>query len=433
MVSLSLLSNKEWANRCLNDGEFQLASRHWDGGVRLNIGDETLELFLVDGEQSPVNKNPSGMIEVSGLAAVWEDVLRIHPKRFHNDVMANISQRCGLKRQGAAVVFAQYYAAAMRAVELLRPSLIDVEAGSETGPEIDSETLSQIMPHDNQPQGTIDAPIGRYVHLNLEGHDHRIYFEEAGQGIPLLMQHTAGCHSSQWRHLFEFPEITERFRLIAYDLPCHGKSIPPVGVAWWDEQYLLKGAFLRSIPVKLSEALELVDPVFMGCSVGGLLALDLAHKHAEVFRAVISVEGALKIEGKLADYGELYHPQVNNEYKGRLMEGLMAPSSPKPYRKETSFVYACGWPPAFIGDLYYYVQEYDLRKDAAEIDTNAVDVHILSGEYDYSGTSELGKAAHEAIPGSTWQDMKGVGHFPMSENPQAFRKYLLPILDRIAS
>jgi pimeloyl-ACP methyl ester carboxylesterase len=171
----------------------------------------------------------------------------------------------------------------------------------------------------------------------------------------------------------------------------------------------------------------------MGCSVGGLLALDLAHKHSDVFRAVISVEGALKIAGKLTDYGELYHPQVNNEYKARLMDGLMATSSPKPYRKETSFVYACGWPPVFLGDLYYYVEEYDLRQDAAEIDTNAIGVHILSGEYDYSGTSELGKAAHEAIPGSTWQNMEGVGHFPMSENPQAFREYLLPILDRIAS
>ena len=29
--------------------------------------------------------------------------------------------------------------------------------------------------------------------------------------------------------------------------------------------------------------------------------------------------------------------------------------------------------------------------------------------------------------------MTGVGHFPMSENPQAFIDYLLPLLDRIAS
>ena len=246
------------------------------------------------------------------------------------------------------------------------------------------------------------------------------------------MQHTAGCHGSQWRHLFEMPEISSRFRLIASDLPCHGKSLPPVEQEWWSETYNLQGEFLRSIPVKLAEALNLDRPVFMGCSVGGLLALDLAHKHADLFRAVVSVEGALEIGGSTAELKELWHPQVNNEYKARLMDGLMAPTSPKPYRKETSFVYASGWPPAFLGDLCYYMDEYDLRASAGEIDTNKVGVHILSGEYDYSGTAELGQEAHAAIAGSTWVEMKGVGHFPMSENPVAFAEYLLPILQNIS-
>ncbi|MBT4492176.1 MAG: alpha/beta hydrolase [Gammaproteobacteria bacterium] len=327
-----------------------------------------------------------------------------------------MSHGLGISRSGDPVTCAQYFAAAARAVELLRPAA----------------DRGETLPHDSRPNGTIDAPIGRYVHLNLAGHDHRIYFEEAGQGIPLLMQHTAGCHGSQWRHLFEYPEITDRFRLIAYDLPCHGKSVPPVSQDWWDEQYLLRGEFLRSIPVKLAEALNLDGPVFMGCSVGGLLALDLAHKHADTFRAVISLEGTLNVDGRLEDMGELWHPQVNNEYKARLMDGVMSPTSPKPYRKETSFVYACGWPPVFYGDLCYYVEDYDLRGQAGEIDTSQVGVHILSGEYDYSGTAELGKEAHEAIPGSTWAEMKGVGHFPMSENPAVFVEYLKPILDQIS-
>jgi hypothetical protein len=29
--------------------------------------------------------------------------------------------------------------------------------------------------------------------------------------------------------------------------------------------------------------------------------------------------------------------------------------------------------------------------------------------------------------------MKDVGHFPMSENPEAFLKYLMPVLERIKS
>jgi pimeloyl-ACP methyl ester carboxylesterase len=183
--------------------------------------------------------------------------------------------------------------------------------------------------------------------------------------------------------------------------------------------------------VTLASVLQLDRPVFMGCSVGGLLALDLARRHADIFRAVISVEGALKIEGDPKALGLLWHPQVSNDYKARLMNGLMSPVSPEALRKETSFVYASGWPPAFIGDLYYYVVDYDLRREAAAIDTNKVAVHILSGEYDTSGTLELGRAAHEAIAGSTWSAMKDVGHFPMSENPDAFIGYLLPMLENI--
>lgn len=415
-MTISLPSAQQWAEACAADGEFQQASRHWDGGLRLQIGDTQLEIAVQDGQvRAGASATSAGIITYRGSEKVWSRVLAQVPQRFHNDLMANLTTAQGLARETAAVVHAQYYPAVMRAVELLRPA----------------PAAYPLRAGDVGQAGRLDAPVGRYIHLNLGGFDHRIYFEEAGQGIPLLLQHTAGCHGSQWRHLFEVPEITERFRLIAYDLPCHGKSLPPVEQAWWAETYNLQGDFLRSVPLQLAAALDLQDPVFMGCSVGGLLALDLAHQHPDAFRAVISVEGALKIEGSHGELGELWHPQVSNEYKARLMDGLMSPTSPQAYRKETSFVYASGWPPAFLGDLYYYVEEYDLRQTAGEIDTNKVGVHILSGEYDYSGTAELGQAAHQAIAGSTWVEMQGVGHFPMSENPQAFIEYLMPILESI--
>ena len=83
--------------------------------------------------------------------------------------------------------------------------------------------------------------------------------------------------------------------------------------------------------------------------------------------------------------------------------------------------------------LHYYLVDYDLRAEAAGIDTQKVAVHILSGEYDASGTMELGQAAHAAIPGSTWTGMEDVGHFPMSENPEAFLAYLKPVLESLKS
>jgi pimeloyl-ACP methyl ester carboxylesterase len=420
-----LPSEEHWAERCAADGEFRLAARHWTGGLCLEVGEESLALTLNGGVPAAGRSaDDAGLLIYRGPAEVWSRLLAPVPVRFHNDLLANVSLGLGISRSGDPLLHDQYYAAVMRAVELLRESSA---ARPAVVPGAGTTRAAGPSP------GTFDAPVGRYVHIAVDGHDYRIYFEEAGQGVPVLLQHTAGCHGSQWRHLLEEPRITSRFRLIAYDLPFHGKSLPPSDKAWWAEPYRLDGRFLRAVPLRLAEVLDLDRPVFMGCSVGGLLALDLARRHPAALRAVIAVEGALKVEGDPDALTGFWHPQVSNEYKARAMEGLMSPLSPQPLRKETSFVYAAGWPPAFLGDLHYYLTEFDLRAEASAIDTGRVGVHILSGEYDYSGRSELGRAAHEAIRGSTFTEMAGVGHFPMSENPQRFIDYLLPVLEQVAA
>lgn len=410
----ALPTSEQLAEICSSDGELRLASRHWTGGLRLRIGEAPLDLRFENGVVSAgPPASDSGTIAISGPVEIWRGLLASVPPRFLNDL--GPAEGAGLRVEGSRVTYAQYYGTIMRVVELLRPAA--PKAGS--------------IRNEGSPTPRFDSPVGRYVHLELEGHDHRIYFEEAGKGIPLLLQHTAGCHGSQWRHLFETPEITEHFRLIAYDLPFHGKSLPPTGRAWWTETYALRGAFLRSVPVSLARALDLDRPVFMGCSVGGLLALDLALHHSDEFRAVISLEGVLKVPGTVDVLQELWHPQVSNEYKARLMDGLMSPTSPTAYRKETSQIYSAGWPPVFLGDLNYYLTEFDLTEAASRIDTSRTAVHILTGEYDFSATVEGSRAAHAAIAGSTFTEMKAVGHFPMSENPDAFLGYLLPVLDQI--
>ena len=105
---------------------------------------------------------------------------------------------------------------------------------------------------------------------------------------------------------------------------------------------------------------------------------------------MISVEGALSIGGSLDALGDLWHPQISNEYKARLMDGLIS----RHIKKRPLFTPVVGH--AFIGDLYYYMQDLTLPIKH-KIDTNQVGVHILSGEYDYSGTSELGKAADQGV------------------------------------
>ena len=185
------------------------------------------------------------------------------------------------------------------------------------------------------------------------------------------------------------------------------------------------------MPVTLARELSLDRPVFMGCSIGGHLAADLAAYYPGVFRAAIAVEGALASPAR-RDLSYLHHPHVSNEFKAALMYGITAPQSPEAFRRETAWVYSQGAPQVFKGDLHYYTVEHDLTERAATIDTTKTALYVLTGEYDWSSTPAMGQALASKVPGATFRMMPGVGHFPMSENPARFRDYIRPVLDEIA-
>ena len=53
----------------------------------------------------------------------------------------------------------------------------------------------------------LEPIVGRYLQLRYNELDYRIFFEEAGQGVPLLCLHTAGADSRQYRHLLNDAEV----------------------------------------------------------------------------------------------------------------------------------------------------------------------------------------------------------------------------------
>jgi pimeloyl-ACP methyl ester carboxylesterase len=274
-----------------------------------------------------------------------------------------------------------------------------------------------------------DRTLGRYLHLDVAGRSYRVYFEECGRGIPLLLQHTAGADGRQWRHLLEDPWITDHFRVIAWDLPYHGKSLPPEGVRWWQETYRLKLDFFLEFIEKIARALDCERPVFMGCSMGGHIAIDLARFRPGLCRAVIGVEAASHTPSVGLDF--LDHPRIGNDVKDALMVGLTSPRSPEALRREVGWMYAQGAPAVFRGDLAFYAEEHDLRGELDWIDTSRTSVYVLSGEYDWSATPAASLELANAIRGAEFTLMRGLGHFPMAEDPTAFRAHLVPVLEKI--
>jgi len=276
----------------------------------------------------------------------------------------------------------------------------------------------------------LEPIVGRYVSFNIAGRSNRVYFEEAGDGIPLVCLHTAGADSRQYRHMMCDPDITSRYRVIAFDLPWHGKSYPPEG--WQDEEYRLSTELYVATILAFCNALALDRPALIGCSIGGRIVLQLAHQHAERFRALIGVEAA-DFQEPWYDTAWLHRGDVHGgEVCAALVSGLVAPQSPAAHRHETLWQYMQGGPGVFRGDLYFYRVDADLRGKLEGIRTDLCPLYLLTGEYDFSCTPEDTLRTAAGIPGAQVTVMRELGHFPMSENPRQFRRYVLPVLDAIA-
>lgn len=281
--------------------------------------------------------------------------------------------------------------------------------------------------------GDIEHAVGKYVHLSFEGQDYRVYFEEAGGGVPLVCLHSAGADSREWRHILEDEDITSKFRVIAFDLPRHGKSNPPP--AYYKEQnhYRLNTKLYTGIIMAFIDALKLEMPVIIGSSMGGRVCYPLEKNYGEKLRAFIVVASSWALaSGRSVGLEWVYHPHVHGgEACATFTYGLMAPQSPEDYRREVWWVYSQGGPGVYQGDLYWGATEADFRNLATGLDGKKF--FFLTGEYDFSAKPETTKQTANMIKGAECVIMKNLGHFPMSENPSAFKEYLMPVLQKILS
>ena len=119
-----------------------------------------------------------------------------------------------------------------------------------------------------------DPIVGRYVYVTCQGKTYRTYYEENGEGIPLVCLPLEQMAASIAINCD--PDISANFRTIVFDVPRHGKSLPPAGWHLEEDEYKLQ--LLFRIHIEFCRALELHKPVIMGQSMGGNiceLALDM--------------------------------------------------------------------------------------------------------------------------------------------------------------
>ena len=276
---------------------------------------------------------------------------------------------------------------------------------------------------------SIEPIIGQYVTVKVAGTLRRIYFEAAGQGRPVLCLHTAGADTRQWRHLMNDAEITAQNRLIAFDMPWHGKSLPPEGFQT-DEYMLTTEAYIETI-LAVVDALSLDKPILAGCSMGGRIALQLAALHAERFSGFIAIE-ASDFQPAWYDIDWFHRPDAHGgEMGAALVSANISPFAPEAERWNTLWMFMQSGPGVFRGDLSFYTRDDSLIARLGQIDTTTTPVHLIVGAYDLTCTPEDARRTADAIPGATLSVMDELGHFPMSEHPEGFRPFFIDALARM--
>ena len=217
---------------------------------------------------------------------------------------------------------------------------------------------------------TLEPIVGRYVTLEVAGRQQRVYFEEAGQGRPVLRLHTAGADTRQWRHILNDPSLTATNRFFAFDMPWRGKSLPPGG--FQTEEYLLSTQAYMETVLAMVAALGLDRPVLAGCSMGGRIALQLAALHPDAFSDFVAIE-ASDFQPAWYDIDWFHRPDAHGgEMGAALVSANISPHAPETERWSTLWMFMQSGPGVFRGDLSFQTRDESLVRRLGRIDARAI-------------------------------------------------------------
>lgn len=249
-----------------------------------------------------------------------------------------------------------------------------------------------------------------------------LHFQESGdpKGAPLVFSNALGTDMRIWEGVL--PLLPEGLRVIRYDSRGHGASdCPPTPYSM--------GGLIHDAEVLL-DALSIKDCVFVGLSIGGMVAQGLAAKRLDLVRAVVLSNTAPKIGTRA-----LWQDRIDKVREGGIAavsEAVMERSFPKSFRAqglhrpwqellestpESGYI-GCA---AAIAGSDFFTTTAALRLPAL----------VIAGDHDGSTPPDLMRELAEMIPGAEYKLIRGTGHLPCIERPEVYAATLTEFLSQI--
>lgn len=239
-------------------------------------------------------------------------------------------------------------------------------------------------------------------------------------GLPVVFANSLGTDLRLWDGIL--PMLPAGLKLVRYDKRGHGLSSCP-------EAPYSMGTLVRDAE-RLLDYLGIKDCVFVGLSIGGMIAQGLAVKRLDLVRAVVLSNTAAKIGTKALWEDRIKTLQADGleAIADGVMERWFSPDfqqSPELLlwrnmltRQPAEGYAGCS---AAIAGTDFYTPTSGLRLPLLGI----------AGDRDGSTPPDLVRETIDLIPGSRFHLIRGAGHLPCVEKPTEFADVVSRFLEEI--
>lgn len=254
--------------------------------------------------------------------------------------------------------------------------------------------------------------------INRDGTE--IYCKVDGTGAPVVFANSLGTDMRLWDPIL--PLLPAGLQIIRYDKRGHGQSsVPPAPYSM--------GALVSDAEAVMDH-LNVKDAVFVGLSIGGMIAQGLAVKRLDLIRAVVLSNTAAKIGSK-----ELWQTRIDAVRQNglaSLTDGVMERWFGRDFLASPEIGY---WRDLFnetpdegyigcsqaISGTDFYTATSTLRCPALGI----------AGTEDGATPPDLVRETMDVIPGSQFHLIQRGGHLPCVDNPENYAARLTQFLKEI--
>ncbi|HET8547738.1 MAG TPA: alpha/beta hydrolase [Bryobacteraceae bacterium] len=249
----------------------------------------------------------------------------------------------------------------------------------------------------------------------------RVWYEASGSGEPaIVMVHGWSCDSSFWR--LQRPALEKRYRVLALDLPGHGKSDKP------EMEYSVE-RFSRAVQ-RLLDAEKVSRAVLVGHSMGAMVIRQTLADDPKRVIALISIDGTVfsgvsaGLQKWAVQFASALRGSEHDAAATKFIEAIFRPSTPPALRQEIRTKMLST--PAHVAAS---AMEKTLASEMwAVLPPATVPALAINARSD-RGDRQADHA--KLLPNLEYHELDGVSHFLMLEKPDEVNRLIMDFVRRL--